>query len=372
MKILKVETARDLKTFIQFPYQLYKKDKVWVPPLKSEMAGQFDHKTNPFLDHCTYALFLLLDNGKPVGRIAAFIDRLAVDAWQEAIGLFGYYECFEKTEYSDKLLNTAKDWLLEHGMKSMRGPWSFVSQEWGSVVEGFEPSPVVMSPYNPPFYNDQYQRFGLQKVKDLLVYLIDAQKGYRIPPRILTLTEKVANRYKVSTRKLDMKNLDQEVENIITLSNQSLIENWGYSPVTDDEVRAMVRDLKQIVHAKAIIFAEDSTGTPIGFAIAIPDINEILKGMNGRLLPFGWVKLLLRLPKLNQYRMFALGVIPQYHGKGIDSLLYRALYESIFNPEMRLEINYVLEDNAPMNNAIIKLGAEPFRRYRVYEMGFNS
>ncbi len=222
------------------------------------MAGQFDHKTNPFLDHCTYALFLLLDNGKPVGRIAAFIDHLAVDAWQEAIGLFGYYECLEKMEYSDKLLNTAKDWLQEHGMKSMRGPWSFVSQEWGSVVEGFEPSPVVMSPYTPPFYNDRYQKFGLQKVKDLLVYLIDAQKGYRIPPRILTLTEKVANRYKVSTRKLDMKNLDQEVENIITLSNQCLIENWGYSPVTDDEVRAMVRDLKQIVHAKAIIFAEDS------------------------------------------------------------------------------------------------------------------
>ena len=253
----------------------------------------------------------------------------------------------------------------------MRGPWSFVTQEWGSVLEGFKPSPVVMSPYNPPFYNEHYQEFGLRKAKDLLVYLIDAQKGYRIPTRILSLTEKVAERYKVSTRLLDMKNLDEEVENIITLSNQSLVENWGYSPVTDDEVRAMVRDLKQIVHPRAIIFAEDSNGTPIGFAIAIPDINEIIKGLNGRLLPFGWIKLLIRLPKLNHYRMFALGVIPQYHGKGIDSMLYRALYESIFNPELRLEINYVLEDNAPMNNAIIKLGAEPFRRYRVYEMKFD-
>jgi len=210
--------------------------------------------------------------------------------------------------------------------------------------------------------------FGLEKVKDLLVYMIDAHKGYQIPDRILKLTDKVADRYKVSTRMLNMKNLDLDVETIISLSNASLIANWGYSPVTDDEVRAVVRDLKQIIHPKAVIFAEDMNGTPVGFAIAIPDINVILKGLNGRLLPFGWIRLLQQLPKIRQYRMFALGVIPEYHGKGIDSLLYRALYESIFSSDLKLEINYVLEDNAPMNNAILKLGAEPYRRYRVFEM----
>lgn len=368
MNIHQVENAGDLKTFIQFPYKLYRNDPIWIAPLRSELAGQFNLEKNPFLAHCTYALFLLWDNGQPVGRIAAFIDHLAVDFWQEPIGLFGYYECLPSANYSKILLDTAREWLSSRDMKRMRGPWSFVSQEWGSVVEGFEPSPVVMSPYNPPGYNQQYQDFGLVKVKDLLVYLIDAHKGYRIPDRILLLTDKVADRYKIQTRMLDMKNLDQDVETIISLSNASLTKNWGYSPVTDDEVRAMVKDLKQIIHPKAVIFAEDINKTPVGFAISIPDINVILKGLNGRLLPFGWIKLLHQLPKIQQYRMFALGVIPEYHGKGIDSLLYRALYESIFSPELKLEINYVLEDNDPMNNAILKLGAEPYRRYRVFEM----
>ena len=129
----------------------------------------------------------------------------------------------------------------------------------------------------------------------------------------------------------------------------------------------MAKDMKPVLHPKAVIFAEDGQGKPIGFAIAIPDVNLLIKGLNGRLLPLGIFRLLLGLPRLKQYRMFALGVIPEYHGKGIDSLLYRALYESCYSPTVRMEINYVLEDNYPMNNAILKLGAKPLRKYRVYE-----
>ena len=165
-----------------------------------------------------------------------------------------------------------------------------------------------------------------------------------------------------------MQNFSHEVETIIELSNQSLADNWGYSPVTEAEVRAMAHDLKPIIHPKAVLFAEDEQGRPIGFAIAIPDVNQILKGMHGSLFPLGWIKMLWQLPRLTQYRMFALGVIPQYHGMGIDSLIYRALYEACYSPDIRMEINYVLEDNYPMNNAILKLGAKPLRRYRVYEM----
>ncbi|PKO12114.1 MAG: hypothetical protein CVU39_25915 [Chloroflexi bacterium HGW-Chloroflexi-10] len=372
MHVSQVENHRDRKTFIELPYQLYRDDPRWVPPLRSEMAGQFNRKKNPFLEHCESVLFLLWENKKPVGRIAAFIDYLAIEAWGEAIGLFGYYECPANAAASQLLLKTAQDWLAERGMQFMRGPWSFVSQEWGSVVEGFEPAPVVMSPYNPPYYNEQYEDFGLEKVKDLLVYLIDARRGYQIPERILTLTDKVSNRYKILTRPLDMQNLEKETEMLISLSNDSLIKNWGYSPVTDAEVTAMVNDLKQIIHPKAVIFAKDEAGKPVGFAIAIPDINILLKGLDGRLFPFGWLKLLHGLPKLTNYRMFALGVIPEYHGKGIDCLLYRALYDSIFSPSMRLEINYVLEDNDPMNNALQKLNATLLRRYRVFQRGIGQ
>lgn len=368
MNITRVETKKDLSTFIDIPYRLYKDDPVWVPPLRDEQNGQFDPVRNPLLDHCEYALFLLLEDGKAIGRVAAFIDRLAVEAWGEPVGLFGYYECPDDQAASLLLLNTARDWLVSQKMQSMRGPWSFVSQEWGAVVEGYTPAPIVMAPYNPSYYNEQFNAYGLAKAKDLLVYIVDVTQGYQIPPRILTLTDRVAERYKVHVRPLNMKNFDHEVETIITLSNASLVNNWGYSPVTDAEVRAMAHDLKPIIHPKAVLFAEDERGKPIGFAIAIPDVNVILRGLHGSLLPFGWIKMLWGLPRLKQYRMFALGVIPEYHGLGIDSLIYRALYESCYSPDIRVEINYVLEDNYPMNNAIIKLGAKPLRRYRVYEM----
>ncbi len=368
MKISQVETKHDLNLFIDLPNRLYRDDPVWVPPLRDEQAGQFDHVRNPLLDHCQYALFLLRDGKRAIGRIAAFIDTLALETWGEQIGLFGYYECPEESSASRLLLDTARQWLAWQGMQVMRGPWSFVSQEWGSVVEGYSPSPVVMAPYNPPYYNDQFGAYGLVKAKDLVVYLADVNQGYQVPERILTLTDRVAERYKVHVRQLNMKDFDHEVETIISLSNASLVNNWGYSPVTEAEVRAMAHDLKPIIHPKAVLFAEDAHGKPIGFAIAIPDVNMILKHLHGSLLPFGWARMLWQLPRLKQYRMFALGVIPEYHGLGIDSLIYRALYEACYSPGIRVEINYVLEDNYPMNNAILKLGAKPLRRYRVYEM----
>jgi GNAT superfamily N-acetyltransferase len=368
MNIIRVETRTDLNRFIDLPYQHYKDDPVWVPPLRDEQRGQFDPVRNPLLEHCEYAIFLLLEGRKAIGRVAAFIDHLAVEAWGVPVGLFGYYECPDNPAAAQLLLDTAHDWLARHGMKAMRGPWSFVSQEWGAVVEGYTPSPIVMAPYNPPYYNDQLTAYGLTKAKDLLVYFIDARDGYQVPKRILTLTDKVAERYKVHVRQLNMQNFSHEVETIIELSNLSLDGNWGYSPVTEAEVRAMAHDLKPIIHPRAVLFAEDEHGRPIGFAIAIPDVNQILKGMHGSLLPFGWLKMLWKLPRLTQYRMFALGVIPEYHGMGIDSLIYRALYEACYTPYIRMEINYVLEDNYPMNNAILKLGAKLLRRYRVYEM----
>lgn len=366
--IRQVQNPSELSQFIDLPYRIYRNDPVWVPPLRDEQAGQLDPIRNPLLEHCDNTLYLLFDGAEVVGRIAVFIDRLAVEAWGENIGLFGHYECPDDPTAARLLLGAARDWLRDRGMKAMRGPWSFVSQEWGAVIEGYEPSPIVMAPYNPPFYNDQFTSFGLTKVKDLLVYYIDAREGYQIPDRILSLTNQVAERYGVHVRPVDMQHFDREIETLIELSNDSLLQNWGYSPVTEAEVRAMAHDLKPIIHPKGVLFAEDNQGRPIGFAIAIPDVNVILKHLHGSLLPFGWIRMLWMLPRLTQYRMFALGVIHEYHGQAIDSLLYRALYEQIFSPEIRIEINYVLEDNAPMNNAIVKLGAKPLRRYRVYQM----
>lgn len=367
VEILAVRTAGELQRFIDLPYRIYRDDPIWVPPLRSEQEAQFDPRRNPLLDHCERQLFLLMDAGRPVGRIAAFIDRLAVDFWRQPIGLFGYFESPDDVESSGLLLAAAEEWLRRRGMRVMRGPWSFVSQEWGLVVEGFTPSPVVMAPYNPSFYGELLAKFGLRKVKDMLCWYVSAAEGYEIPSRILRLTDAVAARYGIRVRSLDMARYEAEVDLIQQLSNASIIDNWGYSPVTEAEVQATARDLKPVVQPRGVLFAEDRNGRPVGFAIAIPDVNHLLKGLGGSLLPLGWFKLLWGIPRLRRYRMFALGVIPEYQGKAIDSLLYRGLYEALFASELWMEINYVLEDNYPMINAIKKLGAVPLRRYRVFE-----
>lgn len=367
MRIHPVTSPQDLKEFIELPYRLYRHDPLWVAPLKSEQRGQFDHHKNPMLDHCDYSLFLLKDGNEAIGRISVFLDRLALEHWKEPIGLFGSFECIQDNNAASLLLSVARDWLKTRNMKIMRGTWSFASQEWGLVCEGFEPSPVILAPYNPPWYNDLFTSFGLEKAKDLRVYYIDASEGYQIDDRYLTLTERVKNRYKIHTRPVDMKMLERDVMTIVDLANQSISDNWGFYPVTEDEGRAMARDLKQIVNPNAIVIAEEESGRPIGFAMSLPDINLLLKGMKGSLLPFGWIKLLTGVSKLTQYRMWALGVIPEYQGRAIDTLLYQATYDALYSDHIRLEINYVLEDNHRMNNALVKLGAKPLRRYRVYE-----
>ena len=368
MKIHEVVVPHDLNDFIKFPYRLYRKDLAWIPPLRSEQKTQFNPKTNPFLEHCEWQLFLLKEKGKVIGRIAALIDHIAIDFWNERIGFFGYFECVEDANASQMLLNAAKNWLQKQQCTAMRGPWSFVSQEWGMVKEGFTPSPVIMAPYNPTYYNNYMEQYGLEKVKDLLCWQISAADGYQIPNRILELTNNVAERYNIGIRTINMKEYHRDIQHIIDLSNECLIDNWGYTPATEAEGMAMARDLKRIVQPRGVLFAEDSNGRVIGFAIVIPDLNHLLKGLNGRLFPFGFLKLLWGISRLKRYRMFALGVIPEYQGKAVDSLLYRILYESLFSKDLWMEINYVLEDNMRMINAIEKLDATYSRRYRVYEM----
>lgn len=367
MIILKADSLRDIRDFVNFPYKLYRNDPVWIPPLRSELKSQFNPKSNLFLEHCEWQLFLLKKKGKVIGRIAAFMDLLAMDFWKERVGFFGYYECIPDNTAAKLLLNVAKSWLQEKNCTSMRGPWSFVSQEWGMVVEGFS-SPVIMAPYNPPFYNDHMTAFGLEKAKDLRCWEISIPDGYRIPERIMTLTDGVAERYGITIRRFNMKEYDQEILNIIELSNACLIQNWGYSPATEAEGKAMAQELKRIIQPRGVLFAQDKNERLVGFAIVLPDINSLLKGLNGRLFPFGFLKLLWGIPRLRRYRMFALAVIPEYQYKAVDSLLYRALNDSLRSKDLWIEINYVLEDNVSMINAINKLEAKPSKRYRVYEM----
>ena len=368
MQIRLVENKADLRRFIELPYQLYRNDPIWVPPLRREQWAQFDARRNPMLGHCDYALLLLTDGKQVVGRVSTFVDRLALRTWEQPIGLFGSYECIDDDGASQLLLGAACRWLQGRGMQALRGPWSFSSQEWGLVIEGFEPPPVIMAPYNPRYYNRQLAAFGLQKAKDLLVYYVDTEEGYRIPERYLTLTDQVQQRYGVSVRSVDMSRLEEEISTVVKVANRAIAGNWGFYPVTEAEARAIAQDLRQIIDPSVVLIAQGPDGQAVGFSVAFPDVNVLLRRLNGRLWPFGWLRLLRGLPHVRQYRLWALGVVPEYQGKAVDSLLYRRTYEVLAPRGARLEINYVLEDNVRMNNALRNLGVRPLRRYRVYEM----
>lgn len=371
MQVVPATTKAQVRDFALLPYTLYRHDPTWIPPLRSEQLRLFAPETNPLLRHCDYALFLLRDAGRTVGRVAAFVDHLAVDYWRKNIGFFGSYECVDDAAASRLLLDTARDWLRARGMEIMRGPISFASQEWGFVVHGYEHPPTIMAPYNPPYYNAHAEAYGLRKAKDLLVYEADVSRGYTIPERYLRLMDAVAERHGVTLRPLNMKRYRQDAQIIMDLSNISIADNWGYYPVTEAEAEQMARDLKQIVHPEAVLIAE-AEGRPIGFAMTLPDVNVLLRGLNGRLFPFGFIKLLWGLPRLRQYRFFALGVHPDYHGLGIDSLLYARTWQALAHKNVRVEIDYVLEDNVPMNNALKRLGVTHIKTYRVYETAISQ
>ncbi|MBZ5589855.1 MAG: N-acetyltransferase [Acidobacteriia bacterium] len=369
MKLRRVTSKAELTRFIELPYRLYRDDPVWIPPLRTEQRKQVDRRRNPMLDHCSVELFLAEDRSKTVGRIAAFVDHLAVRYWGEPVGLFGSFECIDDRAASRLLLEAAQEWLRGQGMRSMRGPWSFASQEWGLVVEGFDLPPVIMAPHNPPWYNDHLLAFGLGKAKDLLVYVADTGKGYRIPARYLEITESVQRRYGITVRPVNTKRLEEEIAVLVEVANRSIARNWGFYPATEAEGRALARDIKPILDPDLVLIAEGPDGKPIGFAITLPDINVLLRGLDGRLLPFGWWRLLTGRGRLTQYRMWAVGVVPEYQARAVDAILYRRTHEVLTaRGDVRVEANYILEDNVRMTNAMRNLGLEQIRRYRVYEM----
>lgn len=366
IEIRQVRTHREWNQFIDLPYRLYRGDPNWAPPLRSEEKKRFDLQRNPMLQHCDVALFLALRDGDPVGRISAFVDRLGVLHWNEPIGLFGSFESIEG-DVPHRLLDTVRDWLRGQSMTRMRGPWSFDSQEWGLVVEGGDEPPMIMAPYNPSFYPAAFESFGLAKAKDLKVYGLRLDGSYRLPERFTRHARRVAEVYGVKVRPIRMKQLDEDVEAIVRIVNASTRNNWGFIPVTDAEAEDLAKGLKMIVDPELVMIAEADAG-PIGYQITLPDVNEILRRMNGRLFPLGFLKLLTGLKKIRQYRIWALGVLPEYHRRAIDVLLYQKMYEVLIRRQpVYIEANYVLEDNMAMNNPILKLGLHPVKRYRVYE-----
>jgi len=356
--------------FIKLPWLIYRKDANWVPPLLVERKEFLNRQENPFFRHADVILFLAEKNGQVVGRIAGIVNHNHIKTHNEKAGFFGLFECVNDREVAKALLDSVRDWLKSQGMEIMRGPANFSSNEdWGFLLEGFDSAPVIMMPYNPPYYLELVESYGMSKAKDLYAYFID--ETVPTPSRVVRMAEGIRRKEGVNVRSLNMKEFDREVARIKQVYNSAWSKNWGFVPMTEEEFDHLAKNLKQIVDPHMAFIAEVE-GKPAGFSLALPDFNQVLARLNGKLFPFGIFKLLWHTKvknKIDGVRIITMGVVPEYQRRGIDTVFYVETYNvGVGRGYKWAEMSWILEDNVLMNRMLELLGAKLYKKYRIYEI----
>jgi GNAT superfamily N-acetyltransferase len=367
IQLKEVSGPREMQAFIRLPLRLYAGDPLYVPHLLSERKEFFDTAKNPLFEFTEAKYFLALDEaGKPVGRISAHVNRRHNDYWEEKAGFFGFFECVERPEAAQQLFGAAEQWLAAQGMTVVRGPFNFsTNEECGLLVEGFDYPPALMMPYNPPYYADLISALGYRRAKDLLAYYHDSRG--ETPAYLSRFSARVQARLPITVRTLDRSRFEEEVRTAFGVYNQAWAANWGFVPMTEAEFAYMARALKPIVDPSLVLIAEVE-GKPVGFSVALPDYNPVLKSMNGRLFPFGIFRFLLGRRRLSSLRVITMGVVEEHRRRGVDILLiYHTFRNGIARGLPRGEFSWVLEDNVMLVRALERMGAERRKTYRIYE-----
>ncbi len=366
IEIRKVLTKRDLKDFIRFPWRVYRGDPNWVPPLILDMKDRLDRRKHPFFEHADADYFLALRGGEVVGRIAAILDRNHNQAHQEKTAFFGLYESFDDDEVARALIDTAAAWGAERGMDTLRGPFNLsMNDECAFLLEGFDAPPVVMMPYNPRYYLGLMEGCGLVKAKDLYAFL--KTRDRTLSPKAEEFLERLRRSNQFSFRKVAKRTLQQDALDIARIYNAGWQKNWGFVPWTENEMKHMAKNLAQFADLDLVLFAEHA-GRTIGFAFALPDLNQVFIRMNGRLLPFGIFKFLAGRRKITGVRALVFGVLPEFMHTGLAYLLYDEFEKAIMAKGYQwCELSWQLEDNDAINRFAASIGAKLYRKYRIYE-----
>lgn len=363
IKVTPVENKRQLDEFIKFPWRVYKGNPYWVPPLISERKKFLNPKENPFFSHAKVRLFLAYKGKEPVGRIAAVIDRQYIDYYKENIGYFGLFETLKDYSIAVSLFDEVEKFLRENGMKGILGPMNLsTNHECGLLIDGFNLSPVVMMPYNPPYYQEYIERYGFKKAKDLYAYFVDFRK---VDDDLFEKIKKKAFNKNFKIRRIRLDD-PEEAERIKDVYNSAWGGNWGFVPLTEEEFLYTAKQLRKIVIPDLALVAERE-GKIVGFNLCIPDINQALKKINGRLFPFGIFKFLYYSRKIRTVRGLTLGIIKKYRYI-LGPLFYSKIGEiSKKKGYFNWEIGWVLEDNNIVNNAIMrKLNPKLYKKYRIF------
>jgi len=365
LEISPVENSADQRDFLSFPYELYRRDPYWVAPLLLDQKKLLDPVKHPFYQHGTVQRFLARRGGRTMGRIAAILDPNYSRFQEEKSGFFGFLEMIDEAEVAAGLLTTAREWLLKRGAEVIRGPVNpSTNYECGVLVDGFDSNPRIMMPYNLPYYDRLIEAAGLKKAKDLVAYDLPVADARADRVRILTERAESAG---VRLRSLRLNDYKNEVDRIWDVYNSAWAKNWGFVPMTHAEFLHHGHELKQILVPELAWIAEVD-GQAIGFALAIPDFNEALRHIRGRLLPFGLFKLLWYQRKIEYLRVMVLGVKQESRSTPAAAGLYAALIRECARLKYRgAECSWVLEDNVLMRRSIEALGGKVYKTYRIYE-----
>lgn len=364
-----VRSTADLRRFIAFPYALHRGDPQWVPPLRMDVRKMLDRAKNPFFAHAEAEYFLAerRQDGRTtvVGRIAAIHNRAHNEFHEEKVGFWGFWECVDDQTVANALFDAAAAWLAPRGLDTMRGPASFsTNDECGLLVAGFDSPPTLLNPHNPRYYVDLVERAGFVKSKDMFQY---QTRNPDMPERLIRGARLLAERKKITLRRIDMRRWDDEIEKIKFLYNAAWEKNWGFIPMTDPEIDHLAAQLKPVVVPDLVVFCEQE-GRTIGFAAALPDLNVALKtNPSGRLFP-GLLRILWAARSITRIRILLLGLLKEYRTTGADALMYHWIWEKGYALGHRwAEAGWILEDNAAMNNGLLRMGFEAYKTLRFYD-----
>jgi hypothetical protein len=360
-----VTTSRLRKQFVELPYTLYARDPHWVPPLRRDEYRRLDRAHNPFFEHADMQLWLAMTDGRVTGRIAAMVDHLHDETHHERVTWFGFFEAADALS-AQRLLDAVDAWARERKSLVVRGPANpSLNESAGLLIDAFDLDPYVLMPYNPPSYAGFIEGAGFRKVKDLLAWDMDLCDP-RLD-RIKTIADRVRRRHGIVVRRVNLRDFDRELLTLQSLYRDAWEDNWGFVPPTDAEIRQLAVDLKPILDPELLLFAE-MQGRPVGCSVGIPDANQVLKRMNGRLLPFGFVHFLRRHQITTQVRLLLMGIVPAVRRIGLYPLLIDESHQrAVARGYARGELSWTLEDNDAVNAGIEAAGGRHYKTYRLYD-----
>ncbi|MFQ5536250.1 MAG: N-acetyltransferase [Gemmatimonadota bacterium] len=365
-----VRGKRDLSNFIKVAEEVYRGDPAWVPPLRLERKLHFSSKHNPYFRHARMKAWVAYRDGVPVGRITAQVDELDRRLHGADRGHFGFLEAQNDPDVFAALFAEAEAWLKSQGVGHVLGPFNFsINQECGLLVEGFHRPPVFMMPHGKPYYPHRLAELGYGKAKDLLAFWIE--KGFPWPRTAQEIVKRYSRR--ITTRTLDAGRVEEELELLRDIFNDAWSENWGFVPFTQAEFMEMGKSLRLLVDDEFVQVAEVE-GEPAAFIVLLPNLNEAIRDLGGRLLPFGWAKVLARWKgsRIRTGRIVLMGVRKAYQNSLMAAALALSVIDRVHAPGLArgyeaAELSWVLEDNTRLLKILDSVGAQPYKRYRIFE-----